>query len=153
MGEECRMIMMRLWTIGFTRKSASEFFAKLRDAGVRTILDVRLNNTSQLAGFAKRDDLRFFAKEILNVEYQHLPMLAPTQEILDEYRKERGGWNNYETRFRALMKERAIEKHLDPKLVEDGCLLCSEEKPHQCHRRIVAEYLQEAWGGLEVVHL
>jgi uncharacterized protein (DUF488 family) len=118
MGEECRMIMMRLWTIGFTRKSASEFFAKLRDAGVRTILDVRLNNTSQLAGFAKRDDLRFFAKEILNVEYQHLPMLAPTQEMLDEHRKERGGWNNYETRFRALMKERAIEKHLDPKLVE-----------------------------------
>ena len=144
---------MKLYTIGFTGKSAEDFFGKLRTAGVKRILDVRLNNTNQLAGFSKRDDLRFFAREILGGEYVHLPVLAPTQEMLDEYRKEKRGWENYERRFRELMKERAIEKKLDPKLMEAGCLLCSEDKPHHCHRRIVAEYLNEKWGGVEIAHL
>jgi uncharacterized protein (DUF488 family) len=144
---------MKLCTIGFTKKNAEEFFGRLRAAGVKRILDVRLNNTTQLAGFAKRDDLRFFAREILGGEYVHLPVLAPTQEMLDEYRKEKRGWENYEGRFRELMRQRAIETAVDRKLVEGGCLLCSEDKPHQCHRRIVAEYLREAWEDMEIVHL
>jgi uncharacterized protein (DUF488 family) len=144
---------MKLCTIGFTKKKAEEFFGRLRAAGVKRILDVRLNNTTQLAGFAKRDDLGFFAREILGGEYVHLPVLAPTQEMLDEYRKEKGGWENYERRFRELMRERAIEKAVDRKVVEGGCLLCSEDKPHMCHRRVVAEYLRDAWGDVEIVHL
>jgi uncharacterized protein YeaO (DUF488 family) len=114
---------------------------------------VRLNNTGQLAGFSKRDDLKFFTKELLGAEYIHLPLLAPTQELLDEYKKEKRGWELYEKKFRALISEREIEKQLDPELIEGGCLLCSEDKPHQCHRRIVAEYLKEKWGDVEVVHL
>lgn len=144
---------MKLCTIGFTKKNAEEFFGRLRGAEVKRILDVRLNNSGQLAGFAKRDDLRFFAREILGGEYVHLPVLAPTQEMLDEYRKEKRGWDNYERRFRELMRERKIEKAVDRKMVEDGCLLCSEDKPHMCHRRIVAEYLRDAWGDVEIVHL
>ena len=144
---------MKLCTIGFTKKTAEEFFSKLHTAGVRRIVDVRLNNTAQLAGFSKRDDLKFFTKEILGAEYVHLPMLAPTQEMLDEYRKEKRGWEVYEKRFLELMREREIEKRLDPGVVDGGCLLCSEDKPHQCHRRLVAEYLKEKWGGLDIEHL
>jgi uncharacterized protein (DUF488 family) len=120
---------------------------------VKRILDVRLNNTGQLAGFSKRDDLKFFTKEILAAEYVHLPLLAPTQEMLDEYRKEKREWDLYEKRFRELMAEREIEKKLERDLIDGGCLLCSEDKPHQCHRRIVAEYLKEKWSNVEVLHL
>ena len=144
---------MKICTIGFTKKNAQEFFGRLSGAGVKRILDVRLNNTAQLAGFTKRDDLKFFTKEILEAEYVHLPMLAPTQEMLDEYRKEKRGWEVYEKRFLELMREREIEKRLEPGMVDGGCLLCSEDKPHQCHRRLVAEYLKDAWGGVEIEHL
>lgn len=144
---------MKLCTIGFTGKTAEDFFSRLRSGQVKRILDVRLNNTGQLAGFSKRDDLKFFTKEILGAEYVHLPLLAPTQEMLDEYRKEKRGWDLYEKRFRELMAEREIEKNLERGLIDGGCLLCSEDKPHQCHRRIVAEYLKEKWQNVEVVHL
>ena len=144
---------MKLCTIGFTKKTAEEFFSKLRAAGVRKIVDVRLSNTAQLAGFSKRDDLRFFMKEILGAEYVHLPILAPTQEMLDEYRKEKRGWEVYEKRFLELMREREIEKQLEPGMLDGGCLLCSEDKPHHCHRRLVAEYLKDKWGGVEIEHL
>lgn len=144
---------MKLCTIGFTGKTAEDFFSRLRSGRVKRIIDVRLNNTGQLAGFSKRDDLNFFTKELLGAEYIHLPLLAPTKEMLDEYKKEKRGWDYYEKRFRELIGERGIEKQLDPQLIEDGCLLCSEDKPHQCHRRIVAEYLKEKWGDVEVVHL
>lgn len=144
---------MKLCTIGFTGKTAEDFFARLRAGGVKRILDVRLNNTGQLAGFSKRDDLRFFAREILGAEYLHMPLLAPTQEMLDEYRKEKRGWDRYEERFRNLMAEREIEKKIERKVMDGGCLLCSEDKPHHCHRRIVAEYLKEKWEEVEVVHL
>jgi uncharacterized protein (DUF488 family) len=144
---------MKLCTIGFTGKSAEDFFSRLRRSGVKRIVDVRLNNTGQLAGFSKRDDLNFFTKEILGAEYVHLPLLAPTEEMLDEYRKEKRGWDHYEKRFRELIAEREIEKKLDPELIDGGCLLCSEDKPHQCHRRIVAEYLKEKWRNVEVLHL
>lgn len=144
---------MKLCTIGFTGKTAEDFFSRLRSHGVKRILDVRLNNTGQLAGFSKREDLQFFAREILGAAYVHLPLLAPTQEMLDEYRKEKRGWDLYEKRFRELMAEREIERKLDRELITNGCLLCSEDKPHQCHRRIVAEYLKEKWGGVEILHL
>ncbi len=144
---------MKLFTIGFTKKSAEKFFGLLADAGVRRILDVRLNNTSQLAGFAKSRDLEFLTKRVCDADYIHLPELAPTQDILDEYKKQKGSWEDYERRFLALMREREIEKTIDKEAVDGGCLLCSEHQPHHCHRRLVAEYLAEEWGDLDIVHL
>jgi uncharacterized protein (DUF488 family) len=144
---------MRICTIGFTSKGAEEFFARLRKAGVKRLIDVRLNNTGQLSGFSKRDDLKFFTKEILRVDYVHLPLLAPTQEMLDEYRKQKRGWEMYEESFLKLMKEREIEKKIQRETLEDACLLCSEDKPHQCHRRLVAEYLQGRWDGVQIEHI
>ena len=144
---------MRLFTVGFTKKPASRFFTLLHESGARRVVDVRLNNVSQLAGFAKRDDLRFFLREISGLEYVHAPELAPTAEMLADYRKGRCDWATYEAKFLDLMRERRIEETVDPAIVADGCLLCSEHTPHQRHRRLVAEYLRERWGGIEVTHL
>jgi uncharacterized protein (DUF488 family) len=143
---------MKLFTIGFTKSSAQNFFTRLNNSGARKIVDVRLNNTSQLTGFTKRDDLRYFAREICGMEYVHVPALAPTQDIMDEYKKNKGDWNVYATKFNNLMAQRRIES-LDRELLDDGCLLCSEDKPHHCHRRLVAEYLKEKWSDVEIVHL
>lgn len=144
---------MRILTIGFTKKSAGEFFELLRSSGSRRIVDVRLNNVSQLAGFAKRDDLAYFLRHICNMDYIHLPELAPTQELLDAYRKKEITWQDYETNFLDLMKQRDIANKLNKEIIDEGCLLCSEDKPTFCHRRLVAEYLASHWGDVEIVHL
>lgn len=144
---------MEIFTIGFTKKSAERFFALLRAAGVKRIVDVRLNNTSQLAGYAKREDLAFFAKQIADVDYVHLPELAPTPEMLAEYRGGGRDWETYAEQFLALMKKRRIEEQVPKKVIDGGCLLCSEDRPHHCHRTLVAQYLSERWGGAEVKHL
>ena len=144
---------VQIFTIGFTKKSAEAFFTRLEQAGVKRIVDVRLNNVSQLAGFAKKDDLAYFVKEICGMEYVHLPELAPTQDILDEYKKNRGDWAVYERKFLELMRQREIEKTVPKNLIEDGCLLCSEDTPHHCHRRLVAEYLKTHWREVKVSHL
>ncbi len=144
---------MKLFTIGFTKKSARTFFTKLRESGAQRVVDVRLNNVSQLAGFAKKDDLQFFLREICHMGYVHLPILAPTAEMLDTYKKKKGEWSAYERDFLALMRSREIENNITREQIADGCLLCSEEKPHHCHRRLVAEYLREKWTDLEIVHI
>ncbi len=144
---------MKVYTIGFTKKSAEAFFSTIIGSGARRVVDVRLNNVSQLAGFSKRDDLRYFLDAIGGLGYIHLPQLAPTQELLDDYRKRGGGWPAYERAFLALMRQRRIEDTVARDLIADGCLLCSEETPHRCHRRLVAEYLREHWGNLEIIHL
>lgn len=145
---------MKVFTIGFTQKNAQRFFGLLKASGARRLVDVRLNNVSQLAGFAKRDDLAYFLKEICQMEYVHLPELAPTQEMLDAYKKQKNGdWAAYEARFLALMKARRVEQTVPREVIADGCLLCSEDKPHHCHRRLVAEYLKQHWGDIEVAHL
>jgi uncharacterized protein (DUF488 family) len=144
---------MRIWTIGFTHKSAEEFFTRLSKSGVKRVVDVRLNNLSQLAGFSKRNDLQYFLKSILGIEYVHLPILAPTQEILDQFKKNKGDWTVYEGNFLGLIKERKIEQHVAPEILDDSCLLCSEDKPHHCHRRLVAEYFQEKWRDINIEHL
>lgn len=143
---------MKLFTIGFTKSSAQHFFTRLTNSGATKVVDVRLNNISQLAGFAKRDDLRYFAKEICGMGYEHIPALAPTQDILDEYKKNKGDWNVYAKKFNELMERRRIEM-LSREMLDGGCLLCSEDKPHHCHRRLVAEYLKEKWGDVEIVDL
>ncbi len=144
---------MRIYTIGFTKKPAEVFFTMLRDSGARRVVDVRLHNISQLAGFAKRDDLRFFLHEISRVDYVHLPILAPTPELLDAYRKRGRDWAAYECGFLSLMRERRIEETVPQELVAESCLLCSEDKPDRCHRRLVAEYLSDHWGNVEIIHL
>lgn len=145
---------MKLFTIGFTKKSAETFFTRLKSAGVRRLVDVRLNNVSQLAGFTKKDDLRYFTKAICNIEYVHLPELAPTASILDPYKKAKNGdWPLYERQFLDLMRTRHIESVVPHDVLDGGCLLCSEEKPHHCHRRLVAEYLKEHWPDVHIEHI
>ena len=144
---------MNVFTIGFTHKSAEAFFGTLKQSGAARLVDVRLNNVSQLAGFAKRNDLKYFLKVICGMEYLHLPELAPTKEMLDEYRKKTHDWAAYEAQFLNLMRQRQIEKTVSREAIDGGCLLCSEEKPRHCHRRLVAEYLREKWGSVEIKHL
>jgi uncharacterized protein (DUF488 family) len=144
---------MKVFTIGFTKKPAREFFGKLRRPGLARLIDVRLNNISQLVGFSKRDDLHFFCESILSIGYVHLPELAPTEAMLDEYKKKRGEWSAYEAKFLALMAERKVEDSVAREVIDGGCLLCSEPTPENCHRRLVAEYLQRKWGGMEIEHV
>ncbi len=145
---------MKLYTIGFTKKSAAQFFGLLQQSGARRLVDVRLNNVSQLAGFAKREDLAYFLERICGMEYVHLPQLAPTREMLDAYRKGHKDWAAYAGQYLALLaaREVAAEPGLQ-ELLADAVLLCSEDKPDHCHRRLAAEYLAHQWGGVEIVHL
>jgi uncharacterized protein (DUF488 family) len=144
---------VKIFTIGFTKKTAEQFFGKISSAPIRRLVDVRLNNVSQLAGFAKKNDLAYFLEKICSVGYSHLPNLAPTQPMLDGYKKGKGTWDDYARDFNELMKSRRIEEQVPRSLIEDSCLLCSEDKPHHCHRRLVAEYLAKSWDGVEVIHL
>lgn len=145
---------MEIYTIGFTKKSAAQFFGLLKQHEIRRLLDVRLNNVSQLAGFAKRNDLAYFLRELVGAEYRHEPLLAPTQVMLDDLKKRRGSWADYAERFLALMHERQIEHELDPAIFEERTvLLCSEPTPERCHRRLILEYLNASWGDVRAIHL
>ncbi len=145
---------MNVYTIGFTQKKAERFFTLVRNSNISTLIDVRLNNVSQLAGFAKKDDLRFFLRELCDASYIHIPDWAPTKEILNAYKKNTITWDAYEDKFMNLMARRSIEKDVDQRILEKGCLLCSEHEPHHCHRRLVVEYLNEHTGlELQVKHL
>ena len=144
---------MNIFTIGFTKKPAKRFFDMLRASGARRIVDVRLNNVSQLAGFAKKNDLAYFAKEICGMDYVHVPDLAPTPDLLRDYRQRKIGWEEYEVQFLALMRDRRVQITVASDLLDAGCLLCSEDQPDHCHRRLVAEYLKQHWAGVEIVHL
>jgi len=144
---------MKVFTIGFTKKNAEQFFGRLKQPGLVRLVDARLNNISQLAGFTKKDDLRFFLRQIRNIDYLHMPELAPSQDILDDYKKNGGDWATYERKFLALMEKRRVEDKVSKDTINGGCLLCSEPTPEHCHRRLVAEYLKSRWGDLEIVHL
>jgi uncharacterized protein (DUF488 family) len=144
---------MKIFTIGFTKKNAEQFFTRLKQPGLLRIVDARLNNVSQLAGFTKKNDLQFFLREICQLEYIHLPALAPTQDILDGYKKNGGDWPTYERQFLQLMSTRRIEENIDQELLAGGCLLCSEPTPEHCHRRLVAEYFRGKWNDVEIRHL
>ena len=144
---------IKLFTIGFTKKTAEEFFSRLIRTGVKRVIDIRLNNVSQLAGFAKRDDLHYFLRTIGCIDYVHRPDLAPTQQILDDFKKNKGSWPVYERDFLALLSARGVENSSSPELLHEACLLCSEDKPAQCHRRLVAEYFQSQWSGVKIIHL
>jgi uncharacterized protein (DUF488 family) len=143
-----------VFTIGFTKKDAEKFFGLLNQAGVGRLLDVRIRNRSQLSGFAKRDDLKFFLRELLGAEYEHRTELAPTEELLDAWRDDQIPWDEYERRFYELLAERSVEDKVDRSALKTPTvLLCSEHKPDRCHRRLVVEYLNDQWGATEANHL
>jgi len=145
---------MEIYTIGFTKKSARAFFESLRSHGIGRLVDVRINNTSQLAAFAKRDDLEYFLDKLLGAEYVHELRLAPTKELLKSYRDGEIDWDGYEGAFLDLMAARRIEEVVPRELFgRRTVLLCSEATPERCHRRLVVEYLHRAWGDVEAVHL
>ena len=144
---------MKIFTIGFTKKSAENFFTRLKQPGLVRLVDIRLNNFTQLAGFTKKNNLKYFLNEICKIDYVYLLTLAPTKEIIDSYRKSKGDWKTYERQFLSLIKTRQVENNINKNLIDGGCLLCSEESPEHCHRRLVAEYLRDKWGNVEIIHL
>jgi len=144
---------MELFTIGFAGKSAEQFFTSLVKHGVKKVIDIRLSNVSQLAGFTKKNDLKYFLKVIANIEYEYVPLLAATKELMDGYRHGKVPWEDYETAYLKLLEERQVEKLLKPEDFDRGCLLCSEAKPDHCHRRLAADWLQKNWEGLNVIHI
>jgi len=147
------MNKIELFTIGFTKKNAEAFFRKLEKAGVKKIIDIRLNNVSQLAGFAKKDDLVYFLKELCDCGYRHEPLLAPTKDILDGYKKKIFNWSEYEKRFKDLLKARNAHTLVSSLELHKACLLCSEPTPEKCHRRLVAEYLKSYLKNIKISHL
>ena len=149
---------MNIYTIGFTKKSAEQFFNLLKKNNIKYIIDVRLNNANQLAGFTKGNDLQYFLKELLGIGYIHDTLLAPSKEILNAYRDKSISWDELEEKFTELMEEEKIKKHITEDIngiLEGSCLLCNEETPDNCHRRLVAEYIQKEYGGeeIEIIHL
>ncbi len=147
---------MKIFTVGFTRKSAEKFFGLLKENGVKTLIDVRLNNASQLAAFAKGEDLAYFLGEIAGIGYRHDTLLAPTVDLLKRYRAGETPWEAYEEEFGKLMEERGAAGHIRAEYADCAapvCLLCSEETPEHCHRRLVAEIFANVFPGSEIVHL
>jgi uncharacterized protein (DUF488 family) len=147
------MKQIKLFTIGFTKKNAETFFNRIKSSDIKCVIDIRLNNVSQLAGFAKKDDLAFFLKEICACTYKHLPQLAPTKEILDDYQKKNIDWCEYEARFNKLIRQRDIGKLFAYDALDMSCLLCSEPSADKCHRRLVAEYFKQLFGNVDIIHL
>ena len=144
---------MNLYTIGFTKKNAKEFFETLKKAGVKTLIDIRLNNKSQLAGFTKQDDLEYFLDKICRIKYIHMPILAPTKDILKRYQRKMLSWEQYENEFKDLLEERNIKKEVKLDLIDDACLLCSESLAEKCHRKLAAEYFFRNYSGIKIIHL
>ncbi len=145
--------MIKLFTIGFTGKPAEKFFDLLKGSGVKKIVDTRINNVSQLAGFAKGADLKFFAKEIGNISYEHNIDFAPTKELLSRYRNKKMAWEEYELEYLNLLDMRKVASKTDVEKLHENCLLCSEHTPEKCHRRLLAEYLKHVKNDVEIIHL
>lgn len=145
--------MINLFTIGFTKKPAETFFKLLKDSDVKQIVDTRINNVSQLSGFAKGSDLQFFAREIGNIFYNHNLDFAPTKELLSLYRTKKLTWNEYETEYLNLLDIRKTAQRINVENLHQNCLLCSEHKPDKCHRRLLAEYLKQVRNDIQITHL
>ena len=146
--------MITLYTIGFTKKSAEQFFNLLRDNDVKQLIDVRISNSSQLAGFAKGKDLEFFVKEICHIPYKHITDFAPSKELLDQWHKQEVTWEEYVKVYTDLLKDRDVLRKYGVKSFDGSCFLCSEDTPEQCHRRLLAEYFKKhSADPVKIVHL
>jgi uncharacterized protein (DUF488 family) len=148
-----RKNMIELFTIGFTKKSAEVFFELLKKNNIRTLIDIRLNNVSQLAGYTKKEDLKYFLKKICNIDYLHITDLAPTDDILKRYRTKIINWIEYESLFKDLLNTRHPENYIKPERLDYACLLCSECDATHCHRRLVAEYFKFIYKGINIIHI
>jgi Uncharacterized conserved protein len=146
--------MSEIFTIGFGQKSLKKFIQLLKKAGVTKVIDVRLNNTSQLSGFAKRDDLQYIL-DLVGIEYLHELSLAPDKQLLDDYKKKKIDWKIYQDRYINSLSEKMIPNTISDSILNGKvCFLCSEHKPDQCHRRLLAEFIKQASiQGLEIKHL
>jgi uncharacterized protein (DUF488 family) len=145
--------MIKLYTIGFTNKSAEQFFELLKINRITTIIDTRINNISQLSGFAKGRDLAYFARELGNIEYIHKLDFAPTKELLEKYRKKLITWEEYETEYINLLDTRKICSKINIEQFHQNCFLCSEHTPEKCHRRLLVDYLKSRFNSIEIQHL
>jgi uncharacterized protein (DUF488 family) len=145
--------MIKLYTIGFTKKSAEHFFELLKKNNVKKIVDIRINNTSQLAGFAKGSDLAYFAKSINNIGYVYIPDFAPTKELLSDYQNKKIDWLDYQKIFMNLIEQRKISSKYDIADFDGSCFLCSEDTPEKCHRRLVVEYFKRKNNDIQIIHL
>jgi len=145
--------MIELFTIGFTKKSAELFFESLKKNNIRTLIDIRLNNVSQLAGYTKKEDLKYFLKKICNINYLHITDLAPTDDILKQYRKKEINWIEYEAIFKDLLNTRHPENFIKPEQLDYSCLLCSEHTATHCHRRLVAEHFKLIYKNINITHI
>ncbi|QTO40593.1 DUF488 family protein [Desulfovibrio desulfuricans] len=143
----------KIFTIGFTKKSAKEFFGLIKCHNINSVIDIRLNNQSQLAGFTKKNDLIFFLDELCNCSYQHKPLWAPNEKILSDYKKKSITWNDYERLYLDLLNSRDIISNFSPNEYMNACLLCSEPLPNFCHRRLLAEFLQKKYTNIVVIHI
>jgi uncharacterized protein (DUF488 family) len=144
---------MKIFTIGFTGKSAEDFFTLIKKSGAKKLIDIRINRNSQLAGFAKERDLEFLLSELTGVSYQVNEELAPTKEMLARYRDKKTNWDQYSQDYKALIADRSVLKNLDEKYFEDSILLCSENEPEKCHRTLLANLLKKMFPDLEIIHL
>lgn len=144
---------MKLYTIGFTKSTAERFFERLATSGVERVVDVRLRPRSQLAGFAKQGDLRYFLQTICGIDYEHRPELTPTRELFEAAKSQRISWSTYQDSFLAIMRYRGVEDVVTSENLDQACLLCSEPDAAHCHRRLVAEYLHSRWGDVQIAHL
>ncbi len=144
---------MNIFTIGFTKKSAEEFFETLKKNKVKKVIDIRLNNKSQLAGFAKGRDLKYLLKEIADIEYLYKPEYAPSKELLKGYRNKEISWEEYEKIYIEILNSRKIMDDIEWEKIEEVCFLCSEKLPNKCHRRLIAEYLKKFNNDIKINHL
>ena len=145
--------MSVLYTVGFSGKDAKTFFELLKLNNVQTLLDVRLNNVSQLSGYTKKNDLTYFLDKICGIEYKHLPILAPSKEILDSYKSKKMSWNDYEIKYMRLINERKVENELKNIDFDRACLLCNEKTAEQCHRRLAANIIKDMFMAEKIIHL
>ena len=143
---------MTLYTIGFTKRSAENFFETLKSAGVRKLIDIRINKTSQLAGFANSGDLPYFLKVSSSITYESVENLAPTKDLLNSYRSKKITWDDFEDLYLNQIKSSNALDTLNPSHFKNACLLCSEHTAEKCHRRLLAEELEKLWG-IRIVHL
>ena len=153
MSEYDNVKLVKVFTIGYAGKNARDFFTILKQANISKVIDVRLYNTSQLAGFTKKQDIEYFLETIAGASYIHLPIMAPTKQLLNDYKKGLISWQQYETQFKTIIARRQIEKHITPQDMDMACFLCSEAKADNCHRRLVAEYLAGLWSNISIIHL
>lgn len=145
--------MTKIYTIGFAGKNAEHFFTLLQHSDIKLLVDIRLNNTSQLSAYAKKQDLEYFLHKICNIDYVHLELFAPTKEILDSYKKKKITWDQYEDDYLKLIERRKVKNSLKNFDFDGACLLCSEPTPEHCHRRLAAEFIRDNFDIQRIVHL